>query len=642
MPTTRALLDDLATAGHRGTFMVVGWIAEHFPGLVREIRDAGHEIGLHGHWHRRVYELSPDAFRQDLRLNIAALSAAGAGPDRLVPGAGMVAEPARAVGAADPRRGRNAHRRQPRASGARRVAFVPARPHPIATAAGALLEVPPLVGHLAGHAVPLGWGWGLRKAEPATVVERHRGEQPAGRPGRPYCASMGDRSRAPVRPPAGAPRVLPLLPAVRLPRAAARGAGWRGVRSPVRASGRQGMAARLIGATLLAGLLARRRGGGPGRGAATAASRVRVDGARAHAAPGSAGGRSARRRCHRSGRRCRTRRCHVGLARLAHDRGRRRRIGRRRRRGRIACARIVAAVPTLAAVELQADGLEPRRTAFLLKMAAAEIRARSAAVPIVLGGAAAARCGRDAVVTADVAPSIDGLRHCQAMRTRWRVRRMDRRPRSRRVAGELDARRPRDAARHVRSWRTTSRPRPPGHHTGLSPVGRRVARRPACRGSVAATCMPATSRRSAIAEGALVVACRWRRRDRRRAAGGCSTTSPRWAPTGRSTPMSAREDRLDVSLVVPSSGAVVVRDPLTGRDRPALRTTSRRCSAADGGDAWCCLGRGRGSWTSIAAPKAGFIQREDVTAARSAVGGGDPGASPGARRRPSASVRLGT
>ena len=47
----------------------------------------------------------------------------------------------------------------------------PRRPHPIATAAGALLELPPLVGRLAGQAVPLGWGWGLRKAEPAAVVE---------------------------------------------------------------------------------------------------------------------------------------------------------------------------------------------------------------------------------------------------------------------------------------------------------------------------------------------------------------------------------------------------------------------------------------------------------------------------------------
>jgi hypothetical protein len=47
----------------------------------------------------------------------------------------------------------------------------PRRPYPMATASGALLELPPLVGRLAGQAVPLGWGWGLRKAEPAAVLE---------------------------------------------------------------------------------------------------------------------------------------------------------------------------------------------------------------------------------------------------------------------------------------------------------------------------------------------------------------------------------------------------------------------------------------------------------------------------------------
>ena len=55
---------------------------------------------------------------------------------------------------------------------------------------------------------------------------------------------------------------------------------------------------------------------------------------------------------------------------------------------------IVAAVPTVTAVELQADGVDPRRTAFLLKVAAAEIRARSLTVPVVLGGDAAAGARR--------------------------------------------------------------------------------------------------------------------------------------------------------------------------------------------------------------------------------------------------------
>jgi len=171
VPTTRGLLEDLARAGHRGTFMVVGWVAEHFPGLVREIREAGHEIGLHGYWHRRVYELTPDAFREDLRQNIAALRSAGAGPIRAfrAPEWSLNQRAAWALPILVEEGLRIDASRAPVA----RVGSpsYPRRPYPLATTAGALLEVPPLVGHLAGHAVPLGWGWGLRKAEPATVID---------------------------------------------------------------------------------------------------------------------------------------------------------------------------------------------------------------------------------------------------------------------------------------------------------------------------------------------------------------------------------------------------------------------------------------------------------------------------------------
>jgi polysaccharide deacetylase family protein (PEP-CTERM system associated) len=171
VPTTRDLLDDLAQAGHRGTFLIVGWVAERFPALIGEIRDGGHEIGLHGHRHRRIYDLSPDAFRQDLRDNRAALQAAGAGAavsfrapewslNQRTPWAlPILAEEGIRLDAS----------RAPVA----RVGSpsFPRRPHPLATSAGALLELPPLVGRLAGQAVPLGWGWGLRKAEPAAVVD---------------------------------------------------------------------------------------------------------------------------------------------------------------------------------------------------------------------------------------------------------------------------------------------------------------------------------------------------------------------------------------------------------------------------------------------------------------------------------------
>jgi polysaccharide deacetylase family protein (PEP-CTERM system associated) len=49
-----------------GTFFVLGWVADRFPQLVRDIHRGGHEVGCHSYWHRLVYDLSPDEFRQDL------------------------------------------------------------------------------------------------------------------------------------------------------------------------------------------------------------------------------------------------------------------------------------------------------------------------------------------------------------------------------------------------------------------------------------------------------------------------------------------------------------------------------------------------------------------------------------------------
>ncbi len=67
------ILETLARHGVKGTFFVVGWIASRFPRLVRDVQDAGHEVGSHGYWHRLVYSQTPEQFRQDLRDSKAAI-----------------------------------------------------------------------------------------------------------------------------------------------------------------------------------------------------------------------------------------------------------------------------------------------------------------------------------------------------------------------------------------------------------------------------------------------------------------------------------------------------------------------------------------------------------------------------------------
>jgi len=70
---TRWILALLARKGVRGTFFVLGWIAHRFPALVREIHEAGHELGSHSYWHRLIYNLSPEEFRCDLRASRSAI-----------------------------------------------------------------------------------------------------------------------------------------------------------------------------------------------------------------------------------------------------------------------------------------------------------------------------------------------------------------------------------------------------------------------------------------------------------------------------------------------------------------------------------------------------------------------------------------
>jgi polysaccharide deacetylase family protein (PEP-CTERM system associated) len=65
--STGRVLDALARAGVRATFFVLGWVADHHPGVVRAIVSAGHEVGCHSYWHRLIYHQTPAEFREDLR-----------------------------------------------------------------------------------------------------------------------------------------------------------------------------------------------------------------------------------------------------------------------------------------------------------------------------------------------------------------------------------------------------------------------------------------------------------------------------------------------------------------------------------------------------------------------------------------------
>jgi len=71
---TMKILEVLRQRRVKATFFVLGFVAERHPDLIKEIGRAGHEIATHGYAHRRVYEMSPDSFRHDLKKAVGIIS----------------------------------------------------------------------------------------------------------------------------------------------------------------------------------------------------------------------------------------------------------------------------------------------------------------------------------------------------------------------------------------------------------------------------------------------------------------------------------------------------------------------------------------------------------------------------------------
>ncbi len=63
---TQRILHLLAEHDAHATFFVLGWVADRYPDLVKEIAADGHEIATHGYWHELVYRQTPDEFAADL------------------------------------------------------------------------------------------------------------------------------------------------------------------------------------------------------------------------------------------------------------------------------------------------------------------------------------------------------------------------------------------------------------------------------------------------------------------------------------------------------------------------------------------------------------------------------------------------
>lgn len=183
VPSTERILDLLAEASSHATFFVLGWVARRHPGLVKRIAAAGHEIGCHGDLHRRADGMTATAFRADLKTARSALEDA----------AGTAVRAFRAPewslrSTASPHLSTLVEEGFRVDSSLLAVPPIgdignPLRPTVLATRAGDLLEVPPLVGTFFGQPAMLGGGWTARLSREARVTAAveaalGRGESP--------------------------------------------------------------------------------------------------------------------------------------------------------------------------------------------------------------------------------------------------------------------------------------------------------------------------------------------------------------------------------------------------------------------------------------------------------------------------------
>jgi polysaccharide deacetylase family protein (PEP-CTERM system associated) len=72
--STLQLLDLLSKHSVEATFFVLGWVAERYPDLIREVARRGHEIASHSYSHKMITAMTPDEFRADLDKSLSILA----------------------------------------------------------------------------------------------------------------------------------------------------------------------------------------------------------------------------------------------------------------------------------------------------------------------------------------------------------------------------------------------------------------------------------------------------------------------------------------------------------------------------------------------------------------------------------------
>jgi polysaccharide deacetylase family protein (PEP-CTERM system associated) len=146
----------------KATFFTLGYIAEKYPELVQKIQKNGHEIATHGYSHRRVYTMTPETFREDLKRSTDIISHV-TGIDVRGFRAPEWSIRDDSLWALDILQDEGFEYDSSKAP----LHFIgnpnyPKIPHEISLKNGKIWEIPPLVGSMRFVNLPIAGGWGLR------------------------------------------------------------------------------------------------------------------------------------------------------------------------------------------------------------------------------------------------------------------------------------------------------------------------------------------------------------------------------------------------------------------------------------------------------------------------------------------------
>ena len=181
---TRRVLEIAARTGTTGTFFILGWVAERYPSLVKEIQSAGHEIGCHSMWHQLVYDLGPDRFRSDLIDARTVLEDITGRSVRLYRSPSFSITQ-RSIWALSILREEGFHTDSsiyPVRHDRYGIPTAPLEPHLIDTSSGSVREFPGMVSEVAGLRIPVGGGGYLRLFPWALTHRLLNGVRAQGRP----------------------------------------------------------------------------------------------------------------------------------------------------------------------------------------------------------------------------------------------------------------------------------------------------------------------------------------------------------------------------------------------------------------------------------------------------------------------------